>query len=95
MSNPVEEVLAIKPQGWWLRRPALNWAQLIGGTVVLVLAGGSLGALAAIQLSPASGSCNTTRVATAALPSVVTVFVQGETGSGSEVGRSSAPMESS
>ena len=71
---------------WWLQRPSLNWLELIGLAVVLALAGGGLGALAAIRLSPSPGSCDTTRVATAALPSVVTVFVTGPGGSGSGSG---------
>jgi putative serine protease PepD len=73
-------------RSWWFQRPALNWAELIGIAVALALAGGGLGALAAIGLSPAPGSCDTTRVATAALPSVVTVFVKGPAGSGSGSG---------
>lgn len=72
--------------GWWLKRPALNWLELVGFTVALALIAGGLGAFAALKLSPAPGSCDTTRVATAALPSVVTVFVTGSSGSGSGSG---------
>ncbi|MCB0910986.1 MAG: trypsin-like peptidase domain-containing protein [Propionibacteriaceae bacterium] len=71
---------------WWLRRPALNWLELIGFTLALALVAGGLGAWAALKLSPAPGSCDTTRVATAALPSVVTVFASGAAGSGSGSG---------
>ncbi|MCA0294315.1 MAG: trypsin-like peptidase domain-containing protein [Actinobacteria bacterium] len=85
MSKPVGEAETGR-RSWWFHRPSLNWAELIGIGVALALAGGGLGALAAIKLSPAPGSCDTTRVATAALPSVVTVFVQGRAGSGSGSG---------
>lgn len=71
---------------WLLRRPALNWLELLGLTLALALVAGGLGAFAALKLSPAPGSCDTTRVATAALPSVVTVFVTGPAGSGSGSG---------
>lgn len=73
-------------KSWWFQRPALNWLELIGIAVALALVGGGLGGLAAIKLSPAPGSCDTTRVATAALPSVVTVFVTGADASGSGSG---------
>lgn len=71
---------------WWFRRPALNWLELIGVAVAVAVAGGALGALAAINLSPAPGSCDTTRLSAAALPSVVTIFVSGPDGSGSGSG---------
>lgn len=71
---------------WWFRRPSLNWLELIGVAVALAVAGGALGALAAINLSPAPGSCDTERLAAAALPSVVTIFVSGPDGSGSGSG---------
>ena len=71
---------------WWLRRPALTWLELAGFATLLALAGGGLGALAAMRLSPAPGACDTTRVATAALPSVVAVFATGPQGSGSGSG---------
>lgn len=75
-----------KSQRWWFRRPALNWLELLGIALAVAVAGGALGATAAIKLSPAPGSCDTTRVATTALPSVVTVFVAGKEGSGSGSG---------
>lgn len=75
-----------RKSSWWLKRPALNWLELIGLTLALALIAGGLGAFAALKLSPAPGSCDTTRVATAALPSVVTVFVTGSAGSGSGSG---------
>jgi putative serine protease PepD len=73
-------------KSWWFQRPALNWLELIGIAVALALVGGGLGGLAAVKLSPAPGSCDTTRVATAALPSVVTVYVTGTSASGSGSG---------
>lgn len=73
-------------QNWWFRRPALNWLELIGIAVAVAVAGGALGATAAIKLSPTSGACNTTRVAAGTLPSVVTIFVTGSGGSGSGSG---------
>jgi putative serine protease PepD len=69
-----------------MHRPALNWLELIGGALAVALVAGGLGATAAIKLSPSPGSCDTTRVATTALPSVVTVFVTGASGSGSGSG---------
>ena len=71
---------------WWLKRPALNWAELIGIAVVLALAGGALGAVAVVKLSPTAGSCDAARLSTAVLPSVVTIFVTGPSGSGSGSG---------
>lgn len=71
---------------WWSQRPSLTWLELIGLAVALALVGGGLGGLAAVKLSPSPGACDTTRVATAALPSVVTVFVTGASGSGSGSG---------
>ena len=71
---------------WWFRRPALNWLGLIGIGLAVTLLGGGLGALAGIKLSPSTGACDTTRVASAALPAVVTVFVTAPTGSGSGSG---------
>lgn len=73
-------------QNWWMRRPALNWLELLGLALAVTLGGGALGALAAIELSPAPGACDTTRVATAALPSVVTVYASGTAGAGSGSG---------
>ena len=71
---------------WWLKRPALNWAELIGIAVVLALAGGALGAVAVVKLSPTAGSGDAARLSTAVLPSVVTIFVTGPSGSGSGSG---------
>ncbi|MFT4108092.1 S1C family serine protease [Propionicimonas sp.] len=73
-------------RSWWFRRPALNWLELIGLAVAVALVAGGLGATAAINLSPASGSCDTTRVATSTLPAVVTVHVSGKEASGSGSG---------
>ncbi len=75
-----------KKSSWWLQRPSLNWLELLGLTVALALIAAGLGAFAALKLSPSPGSCDTTRVATVALPSVVTVFVTGASGSGSGSG---------
>lgn len=71
---------------WWFRKPALNWLELLGISLALALAGGAMGVTAAFKLAPASGSCDSVRVADAALPSVVTVFVTSGTGGGSGSG---------
>ncbi len=73
-------------QKWWLQRPALNWLELIGLALALALAGGALGAWGALKFYPTAGSCDAARVASAALPSVVTIFVSGPGGSGSGSG---------
>lgn len=75
-----------KDSNWWFRRPSLNWLELLGIALALALAGGALGVTAALKLSPAPGSCDSTRVAAAALPSVVTIFVTGPDSSGSGSG---------
>ncbi len=75
-----------KSPSWWLQRPALNWLELIGFALVLALAGGAFGAWGALRFYPTAGSCDAARVASAALPSVVTIFVTGPGGSGSGSG---------
>ena len=75
-----------EPRNWWLKRPALNWLELIGIAVAMALAGGALGAVGAIKLSPAAGSCDGARLSASVLPSVVTIFVTGPGGSGSGSG---------
>ncbi len=76
----------VSQQRWWFRRPSLNWLELLGLALALAIAGGAMGVTAALKLSPAPGSCDSTRVAAAALPSVVTVFVTGPDGAGSGSG---------
>ncbi len=71
---------------WWLKRPALNWVEVIGIALALALVGGALGALAALKLSPTAGSCDAARLSASVLPSVVTIFVSGPGGSGSGSG---------
>ena len=71
---------------WWLRRPALNWVELICFALALVLGAGALGAYVTLKLSPTAGSCDAARVANAALPAVTTIFVTGPGGSGSGSG---------
>jgi putative serine protease PepD len=61
-------------------------AELAGLAALVAVAGGGVGATAAMLLSPTSGRCDVSRVAGAALPAVVTVFVEGEEGSGSGSG---------
>jgi putative serine protease PepD len=73
-------------QKWWLRRPTFNWLELIGLALMLALAGGALGAVGAIKLSPTAGSCDAARLSASVLPSVVTIFVTGSGGSGSGSG---------
>jgi len=73
-------------QKWWLRRPTFNWLELIGLALVLALAGGALGAVGAIKLSPTAGSCDAARQSASVLPSVVTIFITGSGGSGSGSG---------
>ncbi|MFZ0530996.1 MAG: trypsin-like peptidase domain-containing protein [Propionicimonas sp.] len=78
--------MIVSGQGWWRRRPSLNWLELIGVAAAVALAGGAFGAFSAIKLVPASGTCDAARVAAGALPSVVTVFAGGASGSGSGSG---------
>ncbi len=71
---------------WWLRRPSLNWVELICFALVLALAGGAIGAYTTMKLSPTAGSCDAARLSASVLPSVVTIFVTGPGGSGSGSG---------
>ena len=71
---------------WWLKRPALNWVEVIGIALSLALVSGGLGALAALKLYPTAGSCDAARLSASVLPAVVTVFVSGPGGSGSGSG---------
>lgn len=64
----------------------LNWLPLVVVGLVLTLIGGALGALLALNLGERPGSCDTERVAAAALPAVVTVLVSGTSGAGSGSG---------
>lgn len=71
---------------WWLKRPALNWVEVIGIALALALVSGGLGAFAALKLSPTAGSCDAARLSASVLPAVVTVFVSGPSGAGSGSG---------
>ena len=74
-----------EPVSRWHRPASLTWASLIGIAAAVTLVAGGIGAVAAITLTAGPGSCNTERVASRALPAVVTVLVSssGSSGSGS------------
>ena len=64
-----------------------GWRALIIGTVAAALVGGGLGVGGARLLAPPPPDfCDATQVASAVLPSVVTIFVTGQTGQGSGSG---------
>lgn len=86
MSNLAEPDRETAQRGWWLQRAVLSWTQLIALAALAAVAGGAVGAGLAVQLSPTSRACDIVRVATTALPSVVTVFVEGQGGAGSGSG---------
>jgi putative serine protease PepD len=71
---------------WWRRPAALTWSSLVAIAAVITLVAGGLGALAAVTLTAGPGSCNTQRVASQALPAVVTVLVSSGSASGSGSG---------
>jgi len=74
-----------EPASWWRRPASLTWSTLIAIAAAVTVVAGGLGAVAAVTLTAGPGSCNTERVASQALPAVVTVLVSasGSSGSGS------------
>lgn len=71
---------------WWRRSASLTWASVLAIAAVITLIAGGIGAVAAVTLTAGPGSCNTERVASRALPAVVTVLVGSAGGSGSGSG---------
>ena len=75
-----------EPVTWWRRPASLTWSSLVAVAAAITLVAGGIGAVAAISLTAGPGSCNTERVASQALPAVVTVLVSSGASSGSGSG---------